>query len=58
MKRIANGQAVFEIIQIFHPAVESITAVDIVVPDRLRRQLIIAFHKQTAMGSHQCCNFR
>ena len=58
MQSITNRQTIFQIGQIFHPAIESIATEDVVVADRLSRQLFISFHKQTAMGSHQCCNFR
>jgi hypothetical protein len=57
MQWITNAETVFEVRQIFHPAIESIAAEDVVVTNRLSWNLCIAFNEELPMSSHQCCDF-
>jgi hypothetical protein len=57
MQRITNTEAIFKVSQILHPAIESISAEDVVVTDRLRRNFFISFNEELSVSSQKCCDF-
>ena len=57
MQRVTNAEAVFKIAQILHPAIKSIATEDVVVANRLSRNLLISFNEELSVSSHESCDF-
>ena len=54
---VTGRPTVLQIVQIPHPAIETIATEDVIVADGFRRNLVSLFNEQLAVRRHDGCNF-